>query len=210
MIDEEDTAHPLTDDQIASICSRRGIQVTRPHRGQVSRGHAHPQHASAPDQGVGGPTREASPRRPETRGTALGKSYSHRPYRFRQGTVLKTFEDLGYYCVDNLPVAADSLYFQRAARGWRVRYQRRAARCLLTAREGEQIDKRLPALYHSRFAASVAATLVVRRSDRRSVASTAFSETRRPHPLSQGRSLVREGVRRRAPCTWRPSASWRT
>ena len=105
-----------------------------------------------------------------------------------KGSVLNTLEDLGYYCVDNLPVSFiptfSELYVQgsgeieRAALG-------------VDAREGEQLEK-LPEIYRN-LAKETNATLVfVEASD--AALMRRFSETRRPHPV--GRNLpVREGIR---------------
>jgi UPF0042 nucleotide-binding protein len=105
-----------------------------------------------------------------------------------KGSVLNTLEDLGYYCVDNLPVSFiptfSELYVQgsgeieRAALG-------------VDVREGEQLEK-LPEIYR-KLAKETNATLVfVEASD--AALMRRFSETRRPHPV--GRNLpVREGIR---------------
>jgi RNase adapter protein RapZ len=112
-----------------------------------------------------------------------------------KGSVLNTFEDLGFYCVDNLPVALIPTFSELYVEG--VEIERAAL--LVDAREGEQIDK-LPAIYR-RLAAEQPATLVfVEASDE--VLMRRFSETRRPHPLSQGRSIgegIGEERRRMAP-----------
>lgn len=59
-----------------------------------------------------------------------------------KSTVLKTFEDLGFYCVDNLPVALiptfSELHMQSGGEIQR-------AALLVDAREGEQLEK-LPAI----------------------------------------------------------------
>src|SRR5579863_6938604 len=59
-----------------------------------------------------------------------------------KSTVLKTFEDLGFYCVDNLPVALIPT-FSELHRQAGAEFQRAAL--LVDAREGGQIDK-LPAI----------------------------------------------------------------
>ena len=103
-----------------------------------------------------------------------------------KGSVLNTFEDLGFYCVDNLPVALIPTFSELYVEG--VEIERAAL--LVDAREGEQIDK-LPAIYR-KLAANQPATLVfVEASDE--VLKRRFSETRRPHPLSHGGSIA-EGI----------------
>lgn len=103
-----------------------------------------------------------------------------------KGSVLNTFEDLGFYCVDNLPVALIPTFSELYVEG--VEIERAAL--LVDAREGEQIAK-LPAIYR-KLAAEQPATLVfVEASDE--VLKRRFSETRRPHPLSNGGSIG-EGI----------------
>src|SRR6476660_7935211 len=60
-----------------------------------------------------------------------------------KGSVLKTFEDLGYYCVDNLPVELIPTFSELHLYG-NTEIERAAL--LVDAREGEQL-KRLPARY---------------------------------------------------------------
>lgn len=112
-----------------------------------------------------------------------------------KGSVLNTFEDLGFYCVDNLPVALIPTFSELYVEG--VEIERAAL--LVDAREGEQIDK-LPAIYR-KLAADQPATLVfVEASDE--VLKRRFSETRRPHPLSHGQGIgegISEERRRMAP-----------
>ncbi len=113
-----------------------------------------------------------------------------------KGSVLKTFEDLGYYCVDNLPVALISTFSELYEEG---RGEVERAALLVDAREGEQIEK-LPGIYR-KLSGEHAATLVfIEASDEALVRR--FSETRRPHPLAQGDSVadsIREERRRMAP-----------
>jgi UPF0042 nucleotide-binding protein len=103
--------------------------------------------------------------------------------------VLKTLEDLGYYCVDNLPIAlmpsfAD-LYLKtggeitRAALG-------------IDSREGAAL-KKLPQMYRTLRRDLAAKLLFVEARDEALLRR--FSETRRPHPLGAQFS-VREGIRR--------------
>lgn len=106
-----------------------------------------------------------------------------------KSTVLKTFEDLGFYCVDNLPVALiptfSELHMQ--ADGGIQR-----AALLVDAREGEQLG-RLPAILRD-LRAENPATLVFIDAGEEALLRR-FSETRRPHPLGHNRP-VREGLRR--------------
>ena len=105
-----------------------------------------------------------------------------------KSTVLKTLEDLGYYCVDNLPVQLIPVFSELHLYGGA---DINRAALLVDAREGDQL-KRLPALY-KQIHRDVAATLVfIEASDEALLRR--FSETRRPHPLGRDRP-VRERLR---------------
>ena len=105
-----------------------------------------------------------------------------------KGSVLNTFEDLGFYCVDNLPVGLISTFSELYVAGGS---EVERAALLVDAREGEQIEK-LPGIYR-KLASEHPATLVfVEASDEALLRR--FSETRRPHPLSQDHSIA-EGIR---------------
>ncbi len=105
-----------------------------------------------------------------------------------KGSVLNTFEDLGFYCVDNLPVALIPKFSELYEEG---QGEIERAVLLVDAREGEAIEK-LPAIYR-KLAGDHAVTLVfVEASDEALLRR--FSETRRPHPLSDGGTVL-EGIR---------------
>ncbi len=106
-----------------------------------------------------------------------------------KSTVLKTFEDLGYYCVDNLPVELIPTFSELHVYG-NAEIERAAL--LVDAREGDQL-KRLPAIYKL-IRREVAATLVFIEASEEALLRR-FSETRRPHPLGHNRP-VREGLSR--------------
>jgi RNase adapter protein RapZ len=106
-----------------------------------------------------------------------------------KGTILKAFEDLGFYCVDNLPVDLLPTLSELSMLGGRE-YEQVAL--LVDARERENFRK-LPAMYR-RLAQKYPVTLVfVEASDEALLRR--FSETRRPHPLGRGRRIG-EGIRR--------------
>lgn len=113
-----------------------------------------------------------------------------------KGSVLNTFEDLGFYCVDNLPVALIPTFSELYESG---RGEIERAALLVDAREGGQIEN-LPKMYR-RLASEHPATLVfVEASDDALIRR--FSETRRPHPLANGGTIaegIREERRRMAP-----------
>jgi UPF0042 nucleotide-binding protein len=112
-----------------------------------------------------------------------------------KGSVLNTFEDLGFYCVDNLPVALIPKFGELYAEG--VEIERAAL--LVDAREGEQIEK-LPGIYRQLITEHPATLVFIEASDE--ALMRRFSETRRPHPLGRGGSVaegIREERRRMAP-----------
>jgi RNase adapter protein RapZ len=105
-----------------------------------------------------------------------------------KGSVLNTFEDLGFYCVDNLPVALISTFTELYEEG---RGEVERAALLVDAREGEQIDK-LPGIYRELRSHHPVTLVFMEASD--NALLRRFSETRRPHPLSHGASIA-EGIR---------------
>jgi UPF0042 nucleotide-binding protein len=99
-----------------------------------------------------------------------------------KASALKTFEDLGYYCVDNLPVGLisnfadlvlDSVEIQRAA-------------LVVDIREGARLDK-LPQVLAS--LRRMLKTTVVFLEAGTDVLVRRYSETRRPHPLGRNVSV---------------------
>lgn len=104
-----------------------------------------------------------------------------------KGSVLRTFEDLGFYCVDNLPVSFIPSFAQLSMDDGEIT---RAA-LLVDAREGEQL-KKLPDVYR-KLRRDYPATLVFIEASNEALARR-FSETRRPHPLGADLSVA-EGIR---------------
>jgi RNase adapter protein RapZ len=114
-----------------------------------------------------------------------------------KGSVLKTFEDLGFYCVDNLPVALIPVFSDLLYDEGRGEIERAAL--LVDAREGEQIEH-LPGFYRTLAGRHPTTLVFVEASDE--ALQRRFSETRRPHPLGRGLSVtegIREERRRMAP-----------
>jgi UPF0042 nucleotide-binding protein len=105
-----------------------------------------------------------------------------------KGSILKTFEDLGFYCVDNLPVDLIPTFSELTMAGGRE-YGRVAL--LVDAREGAKLAG-LPAMYRH-VARQYPATLVFAEASDEALVRR-FSETRRPHPLGRG-TRIREGIR---------------
>jgi UPF0042 nucleotide-binding protein len=106
-----------------------------------------------------------------------------------KSTVLKTFEDLGFYCVDNLPIelipAFSELLMQSGG-------EIRRAALLVDVREGDQL-KQLPEVLRALRKENAATLVFIEAGDEALLRR--FSETRRPHPLGRDQT-VREGVRR--------------
>ena len=109
-----------------------------------------------------------------------------------KSTVLKTFEDLGYYCVDNLPVDLIPAFSELHVYG---NSEIERAALLVDAREGEQL-KRLPAIY-KQLRREVPATLVFIEATDEALLRR-FSETRRPHPLGHTGRCAKGSARARA------------
>jgi RNase adapter protein RapZ len=113
-----------------------------------------------------------------------------------KGSVLDTFEDLGFYCVDNLPVALIPTFTELYSEG---RGEISRAALLVDAREGERIEE-LPAIYRDLKTKQLATLVFIEAKD--AALQRRFSETRRPHPLGNGSSVlegIREERRRMAP-----------
>jgi UPF0042 nucleotide-binding protein len=106
-----------------------------------------------------------------------------------KSTVLKTFEDLGYYCVDNLPVDLIPAFSGLHVYG---DSETQRAALLVDAREGDQLA-RLPERYRE-IRRELDATLVFIEASEEALLRR-FSETRRPHPLGRHQP-VRDGLRR--------------
>jgi UPF0042 nucleotide-binding protein len=106
-----------------------------------------------------------------------------------KGSVLKAFEDLGFHCVDNLPIGLIPKFAELcSAPGSRI--QRAAV--VVDIRGGEALSQ-LPAMYHKLTEDNRRPTVVFLEASDQALIRR-FEETRRPHPL--GRELpVREGIR---------------
>ena len=100
-----------------------------------------------------------------------------------KGTVLKAFEDLGYYSVDNLPIDL----IPKFAELTREAHNIRRAALVVDIREGSALA-RFPALF-KRIRRRIPARLLFLEADDETLIRR-FSETRRPHPLGIGRSVA--------------------
>ncbi len=91
-------------------------------------------------------------------------------------TALKAFEDLGFYAVDNLPIALVPKFADLT----RDSKSRNRAALIIDIREGDALNQ-FPKMYRD-LKKHLNATLVFLDSDDE-VLQRRFSETRRPHPL---------------------------
>ena len=101
-----------------------------------------------------------------------------------KGTVLKAFEDLGFYCVDHLPIALVPKFADLT----RESKSARRAALVIDIREGDELAK-FPAVYN-RLRQKINSTLLFLDADDQ-VLQRRFSETRRPHPLGKDESVIK-------------------
>lgn len=125
-----------------------------------------PRAASKPAAGSGG--RPRSRRQPEMV-LITGISGSGK------GSALKAFEDLGYYCVDNLPVDLIPHFAELV-----LHSEIERAALVVDVREGQRLDK-LPAILRSVKKLLPTSVVYLEATDESLLRR--FSETRRPHPL---------------------------
>lgn len=106
-----------------------------------------------------------------------------------KGSVLKTFEDLGYHCVDNLPINLIQHFVEMSSQpDGRIE----KAAVVVDIREGEALSQ-LPTVFRTLTRDNLKISLVFLEAADQALIRR-FEETRRPHPL--GRDLpVREGIR---------------
>jgi UPF0042 nucleotide-binding protein len=93
-----------------------------------------------------------------------------------KASVLKAFEDLGYYCVDNLPIGLIPRFAELVGQSSEI--ERTAL--VVDVREGRQLEE-LPEIVKS--VRRMISTKVVFLEASDSVLLRRYSETRRPHPL---------------------------
>jgi RNase adapter protein RapZ len=99
-----------------------------------------------------------------------------------KASVLKAFEDLGYYCVDNLPVGLIPRFAELVGQSSEI--ERTAL--VVDVREGTQLED-LPVIIKSIKRSVPTRVLFLEASD--AVLIRRFSETRRPHPLGKKTSV---------------------
>jgi UPF0042 nucleotide-binding protein len=100
-----------------------------------------------------------------------------------KGSVLKVFEDLGYYSVDNLPIELLPKFADLCRKSREIR---RAA-LVVDIREGAALG-RLPAMLRALRGPVAVTLLFLEASDE--VLQRRFSETRRPHPLGTSETIL--------------------
>ena len=104
-----------------------------------------------------------------------------------KSTVLKAFEDMGFYCVDNMPVELIPIFAELHAAG-EGDFGRAAL--LVDAREGSQLQKLPGLLTHLRKDHPISLVFIEANDE---ALLRRYSEPRRPHPLGQDYS-VRESL----------------
>jgi UPF0042 nucleotide-binding protein len=105
-----------------------------------------------------------------------------------KASVLKAFEDLGYYCVDNLPVELITRFAELAVQSEETRH----TALVVDVREGSKLGQ-LPGILKSVRRMIPTKVVFLEASD--AVLLRRFSETRRPHPLGNDapvRSALKE------------------
>jgi UPF0042 nucleotide-binding protein len=100
-----------------------------------------------------------------------------------KGSVLKVFEDLGFYSVDNLPIGLIPKFAELCRKSREIR---RAA-LVVDIREGTALG-RFPAMLRT-LRGQLAVTLVFLEAGE-DVLQRRFSETRRPHPLGTSETIL--------------------
>jgi UPF0042 nucleotide-binding protein len=107
-----------------------------------------------------------------------------------RSAALKAFEDIGFYCVDNLPLALLSAFV-----GFAQQSDETARSAIGIDIREKGFPEKFPTLYgRLRSQGYTLAMLFLDASDQTIVRR--FSETRRPHPLAKGTTPLLEGIRK--------------
>lgn len=101
-----------------------------------------------------------------------------------KGTVLKAFEDLDFYSVDNLPIGLIPKFAELTKESTKVR----SAALVIDIREGNAL-RDFPRIFRE-IQSRIPAKLVFMEADDE-VLMRRFSETRRPHPLGRDASVLK-------------------
>jgi UPF0042 nucleotide-binding protein len=100
------------------------------------------------------------------------------------------FEDMGYYCVDNLPIRLIPVFMDLI---WRRSGDMREVALVIDVREGAFLDE-FPEILDQLKLQQIALTVIFFEATSETLIRR-FSETRRPHPLS-GEAAVEDGLRK--------------
>jgi UPF0042 nucleotide-binding protein len=103
---------------------------------------------------------------------------------------IRALEDLGYFCVDNLPVALLPMLGELTLRAGN---EIARAAVVVDAREGKMLDALPPVLRKLKAMPRLNPVLIFLDASDEALVRR-FSETRRPHPLAPNRSAI-EGIR---------------
>ncbi len=106
-----------------------------------------------------------------------------------RSATLKAFEDMGFYCVDNLPLMLLSAFVEFAQRSEEA-FQSAIG---IDIRE-KGFPERFPALYGDLKSQGCAIELLFLDASDQTIVRR-FSETRRPHPLARGTTPLLDGIR---------------
>ncbi len=107
-----------------------------------------------------------------------------------KSAALKAFEDIGFYCVDNLPLELLSAFVEYAERS------EEAFRSSIGIDVREKVfTEQFPSLYGGLKAAGHAVEMLFLDASDQTIVRR-FSETRRPHPLAKGTTPLLDGIRK--------------
>lgn len=106
---------------------------------------------------------------------------------------LKQYEDLGYFCIDNLPLALVSNMAERTLKSMEKRYERLAVG--IDARESPAEIALFPKYLDSLRERNIDIRVVFLTADEQ-VLLHRYSDTRRKHPLSDAKTSLLEAIRK--------------
>lgn len=107
-----------------------------------------------------------------------------------RSATLKAFEDMGYYCVDNLPLMLLSAFVEFA----RVSEEAFRSAIGIDIRE-KGFPEQFPALYGDLKSQGHAIEMLFLDASDQTIVRR-FSETRRPHPLARGTTPLLDGIKK--------------
>ena len=109
-----------------------------------------------------------------------------------KSTALRAIEDLGFYCVDNLPAALLPEFATQIKHGTDI-YSRVALG--IDARSPERDLREIPAWLEGLAGSGISCQMLFLDADRKSIIKR-FSETRRRHPLTSDQRALPEAIER--------------